>query len=337
MANLDNSETNPTLSSRFAFVLNQIEVDAKNLPFELAPGCYLSLASEEQIAWFRQNILRLTGERNFSHSFYFEKGKRKIIGSTDLEIIDLPKSEWRYYSINVPIDFFRLEDIQMASKACNVPLEICGLSHEPNGGTSTKEWVLGNIFSPLNEFHPKNVSIQELKLIAENYTLLVNSNTYPFVREAFVMFDQLNTLPKISRLNVVGLFAVIEMLVTHKQQNNNRNDSISRQIKDRMTELSKIIGLNLTLPAQLKLLKPSKRWDALYDYRSAVAHGDDRKISVNADDTNEYLKAVIQSILRDALRNPKRYEEFRTKLSGTIAGKSTGGRRTYPRKNKPFN
>lgn len=337
MANLDNSETNPTLSSRFAFVLNQIEVDAKNLPFELAPGCYLSVASEEQIAWFRQNILRLIGERNFSHSFYFEKGKRKINGSTDLEIVDLPKSEWRYYSINVPIDFFRLEDIQMASKACNVPLEICGLSHEPNGGISTKEWVLGNIFSPFNEFHSKKVSNEELKLIAENYKLLVNSNAYPFVREAFVMFDQLNTLPKLSRLTVVGLFAVIEMLVTHEKQKNNRNDTISEQIRKRMTELSKIIDLDLRLPAQLKPQKLSKRWDALYDYRGAVAHGDNRKISVNADDANEYLKTVIQSILRDVLRNPKRYEIFRTKLSGTIAGKNTARRRASPRKNKPFN
>ncbi|MEB3088338.1 hypothetical protein VJJ19_07865, partial [Parvimonas sp. D4] len=78
-----------------------------------------------------------------------------------------------------------------------------------------------------NEFHSKKVSNEELKLIAENYKLLVNSNAYPFVREAFVMFDQLNTLPKLSRLTVVGLFAVIEMLVTHEKQKNNRNDTIS--------------------------------------------------------------------------------------------------------------
>lgn len=128
------------------------------------------------------------------------------------------------------------------------------------------------------------------------------SSQYEFIKESLTDFFQIEIIPNKSKLKPLGMFIILEKLITHNSSNTDL--SITRQIKQ------KLILLNNRMKYKIDFLTPFRPTDKttdkkvielLYAYRSKIAHGE------NPDFINELqiLKnsKTIYNFMYDALKN----------------------------------
>jgi hypothetical protein len=110
------------------------------------------------------------------------------------------------------------------------------------------------------------------------------------------------------QLYPLGVFAVIESLLTHDPQGS--HDSLTHQIKGKMALLEKRFHNPLDYSC-FASAKSETIWGKLYSYRSAIAHGDtpDFKgtLSVLKDQMTavSFLDSAAKALLRHALEEPE--------------------------------
>jgi hypothetical protein len=125
------------------------------------------------------------------------------------------------------------------------------------------------------------------------------------------LFRELKDLPQFSSLQVLGYFAILEAVLTHQPDPEDKYESITNQIIRKLALLN-----NRWRPAldysPFKGAKPEKIWKSMYGYRSSIAHG--RKpdfktpqLSVlqNANSANELIKEAVKKSLRQAYTEPQ--------------------------------
>ena len=94
-------------------------------------------------------------------------------------------------------------------------------------------------FMPDFSFLQPIISLDQLIEAQEIYQLLDNMNTeYQAVTRALQELEALEHLPLNSRLRTLGYFAIIETLITHNPTQSDRGDSISRQLKAKISLLN---------------------------------------------------------------------------------------------------
>jgi hypothetical protein len=110
---------------------------------------------------------------------------------------------------------------------------------------------------------------------------------------------------------VVGLFAIIESLLTHEPSRENPFDSIGHQLKKKIALLDNRWSPRLDYSVFEKG-GAEQVWGQLYSYRSIVAHGGrpdfaGKKLNMlrSADVANAFLSGVARSLLRQALIEPR--------------------------------
>jgi len=140
---------------------------------------------------------------------------------------------------------------------------------------------------------------------------------FPEILRAMNMFDSLSLLPVKSEFHVLGLFAIIEMLITHNPKLEDRGDSITHQMQSKIPLLSRRFDRQLDFSSFFGNATEKKVWAALYKYRSALAHGGvpdfqgDLQILKNANNAKAFLKEVVKALLRHSLQEPQLYRDLR--------------------------
>jgi hypothetical protein len=112
------------------------------------------------------------------------------------------------------------------------------------------------------------------------------------VRIAVQNFSSLRDISNGSDLVIVGLFAIIESLITHAPRSSESLDSINHQITNKIILLRKRFSRDVLPKAYFMDATEDKIWKKLYSYRSAVAHG----TPVNFDGDHQILKDRITVI-----------------------------------------
>jgi hypothetical protein len=310
-----------------SFVTNPIRIDSEALPFPFSDGSVLDKATPTE----RENIkskLELLISRNgavpLARIFEYKSIATKLSGGGySYQAESLPESDWKYYVVRYPGTSNVNVDLHYAASVCEAPIDLLSfhfseISHGWRSESLQKYFNIG--------VHPRHVDINldSLKEIASTYDLLVSTTggasgkgDFPEIRRALHMLDSLNDLPSNSGFLCLGLFAIIEMLITHNPGLQDRGDSITHQMKSKMPLLSRRFDRPLPLSESFGDATPENIWSALYSYRSSLAHGGipdfgkKQRLLISQDNANKFLLVTVKSLIRHALREPHLYSDLR--------------------------
>jgi hypothetical protein len=96
---------------------------------------------------------------------------------------------------------------------------------------------------------------------------------FQFIIDAIVLYQASFDIHPTSRLRVLALFAVIELLVTHKPKGTDTGDSLIRQVRNKLKLLSNRFSTPMHPSDRFDFQDNEVAWDVIYNYRSLIAHG----------------------------------------------------------------
>ncbi|WP_298918316.1 HEPN domain-containing protein [uncultured Nostoc sp.] len=159
-----------------------------------------------------------------------------------------------------------------------------------------------------------DINLQDLGSIYQNYQQL-DEMKYPDIKEAINMLEELKHISHNSKFKILGLFTIIEFLITHKPIN--KRDSITQQVTNKINLLSKRFSKKLDYSQFFLNTPESTVWKKLYAYRSNIAHGDQpdfaKDLLVLKDDftAKKFLKLVVKMLLQHSLIEPQLYTDLK--------------------------
>jgi len=161
--------------------------------------------------------------------------------------------------------------------------------------------------------HPYFIELSEsdiAELLALYAQLKASDGQLLNVRLLAAQLGQLKGLPHGSVLRFLGYFAILESLLTHVPKPSDPYDSITRQVKKKLTLLSRRFSHPLDY-SPFGDTPPETVWTKMYNYRSLIAHGvspgfeGDLQLLRNADTALALIKDSVKAILRQALSEPQ--------------------------------
>ena len=322
-----NTDSNPTI---FAFVLNLLDVNF-DLPFEIISDCFFQKATLEQITLIKKHLepLMMYHYKEFPHDY------REGVS------INSPEAS-KYYIISFfkesDKELDRLNDLLTAATLLETKLNFSlffklkplPFLYEPTAWTAICFPALFH-----TDFYNKTIlkkshsvstplqkdDLQNLHFIYDKMQELDSSFPDSPIIKAIDMFSTLDNLPRNSSVRVLSLFAVIEALITHKPNPNDSGDSITKQIKNKISLLSNRMNEKIDYSPFRNMSNCPREetiWAKLYNYRSKVAHGDkldftegDLSILKEADIANSFLEITIKKLLRHSLDEPQLYIDLK--------------------------
>ena len=303
-------------SQNFAFIANPLNVRCR-LPIELIKDHTIRKANPVQIERI-QTVLSNLGflPRPPKHLYEFEAIRESKPGSFSFK--PLPRKNWRYYVIGFKGSNQELIKIQLAANISNVDLELAFIFI--NGGM---------LYNPIMVFHyfdeagtgvllPEPIRKQDLTEIGLIYSMMKQvGGEFPDIKRAISMFDSLKLLPANSEFGILGMFSILELLITHTPNQPVMGDSIRHQVRTKIPLLSRRLGEPIDHISYFIRSDERTIWEKLYDYRSNIAHGGKpdfkRKLHVlkSAKNARRFLYSVTKALLRHSLVEPQLFVDLK--------------------------
>lgn len=311
----------------FYFIGTPMTLDVA-LPMKISEGLRIDKASDAQIDTIHQFLAT-------NHPFY---ASRRTLYETDwirdttnpnsFSPLALPKPKWRYNVLTFSGTPSEAETFQRASNLCDLPIDCYpwALFTEQSFGQGE---VIGASSSGAMPFifngPPRTSPAEPLPVVTQNtldqwlrsYRRLASfeADKHPGIAKAVSLFHDLKTVNPVNGFRVLGLFMIIEMLLTHNPGNKEIGDSLCHQIATKVPLLSQRFEQPLDYSDFNS--KEGTIWTRLYDYRSKVAHGDtadfDSKLSLlkNAAFAEMFLTKATRRLLAHALQDPALYDALK--------------------------
>ncbi len=321
MMESNNPVVNNQLEKSFVFVLNPVDVNG-GLPIEVAPVHFFQKANTEHIKKIKElmNLCRTSLQVNLLPPLY-EADYIKVPGTkpgSGRKWEPLSPDRWRYWVIVFDGPNAELKYIgSAASLLCN-DLEL-GFTVLGANIISRGEAILWHGQSLFSFFENQKmgqpaVSItgDELREIRENYDLIKKiSPEHEYISGSLKKFNDLKSLPRNSELIIIGLFSIIESLITHCPSQKNIDDSINHQIQTKIPLLSKRFPRKLEYVKYFSKTKENDVWKKLYKYRNSIVHGEHpsldgqlKKELKSRKNVYEFLQETLKLLLLLALKEP---------------------------------
>ena len=121
---------------------------------------------------------------------------------------------------------------------------------------------------------------------------------------------QLKGFPHQSPLRFLGYFAVLESLLTHPPKGTDPYDSVTRQVKKKIS----LLDNRWTRRIDYSLFgggAPDTVWNKMYAYRSLLAHGGSTNFTGDLttlgshDQALQLVKETVKAVIRQALIEPR--------------------------------
>jgi hypothetical protein len=297
-------------------------------PFELAPGLTLRKATPQEVAAIRHTLITYAvSPLGFSPLVSYETQRHDVPNgdnSISTSFTPLSEPEWRY---NVVTNDGGQNDIYLAHLASNVtaiPLEISSIKF---CGNRISQWSLGRVarhfgtYTGRKTIAPSQADIEQLAQVLEAvrpHLFAMSDSPFPDIQRAFLMYDSLGFLMDNSEFNVIGLFAIIEMLITHNPKLEDRGDSITHQMQAKLPLLIRRFQASINHEDFFGKVDSKKVWSALYAFRSSIAHGGVADFSKgamhvlgSADLATEFVRTVVKGLLRQLLVEPQLFQDLK--------------------------
>ena len=306
--------SDPSQPENFAFVMN-IGHLRDEPSFTIIPGHELRRATSEEISLIKDMIDTLTPGPHRCSDYLWECRWPSGGGQRDSP----PASEWRYFVIAFRGTNDTVEGLGKAFDLASLELELAFTIHHITVRGNTGRglfWHPARLFHQLETslanpsfFH--DVSASDIKEVQTIHSQLVHHDHQIIdLKHLLAQFGQLKGFPAGSPLRFLGYFALLESLLTHPPKPEDRYDSITRQVKKKLTLLNRRCSPSIDY-SPFGETPPEAIWKKMYSYRSSLAHGGnpvftgDLAALKTPNTALALLKNTVKAVLRQALVEPQ--------------------------------
>ncbi len=308
-----------TDNNSYIFIANPLIIDF-DLPFEIIDGHYLEKANDSQIQLIQECLLNtghsilqkripyecksvITEERNDRYSWSYK---------------ELNKKDWRYNIISLKGSENKTHELQLAANLSAPELELAFTFVQTAIASSPAKFYHYFLEISHKPIKAEFLNLENVKELSSIYHQMKEIETkYPEIKRAIRMYDDLKFLHGDSEFRVLGLFAIIESLITHKPKSTETGDSITHQLKSKIPLLSKRFTRKIDYSIFFKKANEDKIWTNLYGYRSDLAHGNrykfSKKFPILKDEkcVIDFLKLLTKNLLRHSIIEPRLYTDLK--------------------------
>jgi hypothetical protein len=299
----------------FVFVMNVSSLESEE--FTLAPGHILRRANPEEIERIRSILPQIHFGPTPSR-LHWEYEPPSLGGGP---YQPLTQEKFRYFVIAFDGSSQEAGVIQRAADISIREIEL-GLTVTTMNGA--QGWVItpGRLFhflssEPMYGQFCKPFSERDAAEVSSIYSRLKDHDkALVDVDQLASQIGQMKEMSRWSPLAVLGYFAILEALLTHLPKPLDPYDSITRQIKKKLTLLDNRWSTRIDY-SPFGGAEPEKVWEKMYSYRSALAHGAkpnferDLKLLRSPDHALSLVKETVKSIARFALVDPRLLEDLK--------------------------
>jgi hypothetical protein len=239
------------------------DLQTLGVPLAVARGATIRKATEAETEIIRRVLSTLKGV-NFtvqSYEFSFGQNGRRT---------RLKPDQWRYHVFEA-VDYRTFEKVEIISSLLRDPIDL-GIKISPVVGYNPVRLAMTLSQYQPNE-DPESFGPAEAQSLSKWYGLFPEASAKNnFIEPALNNLHDVRAYPTNSNLSFLGLFTVIEGLLTYNPSG--RGNPISNQIRAKMPLLTRLFERALDHKTHFKTnLESGDIWDQLYSLRSAIAHG----------------------------------------------------------------
>jgi hypothetical protein len=303
-------------SHSYSFVMNVAELIGGSA-FTIAPGHELRRGTAQEIARIRDILSNRMPEHKTSLPWEWrllENGKAEL----------LPEAEWRYFVIarQGNIDFADIEEaINLAPLELKIAFTVVPYDFAGRVFPGVMFYP-GRLFYLLEDARWGRITFLDVRISDTEQVQLIHSrlqnhdHSLVDVKRLARQLMDLEALPPLSPLQLLGYFAVLEALLTHPPQPGDQYDSITRQIKKKIALLNHRCDPAIDY-SRFSGVNTDKTWSRMYSYRSDLAHGgvptfDDKlKLLGSHNNALKLIKESVKAVMRQALIEPQLLSDLR--------------------------
>jgi hypothetical protein len=293
-----------------ALIDNLLDVQCVT-PVEIIPNHVLRRPSDEERERFRTALREWGGP--LDRTLFYES---VIVGDekTSTSRRTANEDEWRYWVIGVRKEHSGannsgLLELEEASRLTDIELRFTFQLMEQFGMTVSS---FGRHAVPVffdGPRIPRTVTDDAVKRISDTYLKMQRvALSHPEIYRAIQMYERIGAADPTPHLYVLGVFGVLECLLTHDPMG--KSDSLGHQIKTKMKLLDARFDTPLDCGAfgQCNFIT---LWSKLYDLRSLIAHGkqptfDGALRALGSLETaTRFLDQAVKKLLSHALDEPQ--------------------------------
>lgn len=310
------SEARPLIpqadTDNYAFVMNVSRLVGAD-SYELMPGHVLRRATPDEIASIRE-ILKSLVSAQYSLYGHFLWERRLPAADGIMEI--LSEEDWRYFVISFTGNNRVLADLSRAFDLANLEIELAFTVLSQGPIAPGLLWHAGRLFHTLEDaLHNPGfffeVSAEDVDGVRSLGLRLQNHDRSLLDIDVLAgRIGELKGFPHSSPLRFLGYFAILESLLTHAPKPSDPYDSITRQVRKKLTLLDHRFPQHMDYGAfggaSLETV-----WTRMYAYRSQLAHGlsprftGDLQLLVDHDTALQLVKETTKAVIRQALSEPQ--------------------------------
>jgi hypothetical protein len=145
---------------------------------------------------------------------------------------------------------------------------------------------------------------------AHRCLIALDKSKHPGIERSVETLQRLRRISRGTDLRILGLFAILEMLLTHNPNDKEIGDSLSHQISTKIPLLSARFSSPLDYCCFEAGATEATIWKRLYEYRSKIAHGDSAEINGrlsvlrSREVAASFLERAVRCVVRHALNEP---------------------------------
>lgn len=313
--------------SGFAFIASHLEVSAP-LPYEVIPDHVIRRAAPGEIELIKQHLQSAVPPQSSQWVPYEGVVKEeRYEGRARIEIEQIPPERWKYWVLAFDGNNHHVHEVEMIAQLLPVDFDL-GFSVYFSGlnqsgvriGWGLPSFHVIEKYTGFDQIHKNAQELKEADLRALSDDFQAFQALDPaqhFVGYALKNFVALKRVPKSNGLYVVGLFSIIESLITHAPRLTETLDSINHQVTNKCILMRKRYLRPVRSAERFGNVAEETLWKKLYTYRSRVAHGTsvefdgDLQVLRNHESVIGFLADTVRELIRFALRDPEFLSDLR--------------------------
>lgn len=271
-------------NSGLAFIATEVTAPS-GIQVPLGPEAIFRRCKPAEINKIKEMISQLGAARSDGSTKYdfLTTVSPEEQGGTSSRVSRLPPEEARYFGIELLSSTAFTAELRWALNLGKPrlvsPFQIFYPEPNQRGEPRSYSWF-GNSIDTLRSDDPsKGPAIVTEDALRRVATIRSRIERIPksaaFIRSSLARHDAVLNSRSDHGLLVVGLFSIIEGLITHRPRLKESLDSIGHQIRSKLTLLQRRFDFPINADAYFPNAKSEKLWPLLYTYRSCIAHGDE--------------------------------------------------------------
>jgi len=312
------------LEGGYQLVSTVYTVEDDVLPFELDENLRFEKASEIQIADMKESA-PMFGVDLKPYEHELRKEHQDDPGHYRIFHDPLPAENHRFLLLTFRGSNYLAYRFMQLSSALEPPMRFSYLCHtkEAFGLGKGMGWGgLRQFIRPLFRTHEWDVHflskahLEEVKSAWLGYNNVIR--TFPFVEKVISMIYDLENIPRNHDLYFLGLFAILELMLTHNPQDRENADSLNHQISTKVPLLGDRMANKPDYSVFAQGIAEQKLWKLLYGVRSKIAHGavttfdgGDFQALRSREVALDFLDQTTRRIALHAIREPALFEKLK--------------------------